>query len=141
MRRYRNSLLIGLAAFVALFGCVTPSETHRNRAELDALLGQWKTAMLACDESAVLKCYAPDMVYMTKDRGRDALVKDLREELFKYIREYEGRINLQDATIVLNNDRATVIPVSVSMRNGTNTFALRLKKLNGQWLITEMTAK
>lgn len=111
-------------------GPAGPSE----RQQIVQLLAGWKVALLAGDVPGLLQFYAGDPA---QGNDKSAVAKALREAI------NDGEVKdavllVEDATITIEGEKATVAPIAIGRPNGASTIRLELAKLEGHWLITNM---
>lgn len=135
-RLFQCSALLLAAGFVC--GCVTSGAAASDRAQIDTLLAQWKTAFIANDLGAILPLYSEH--FQAKGKGRDFL-REYLQETMKESADADARINLDVVSIVMDGDKAVVAPVPVCGRTGSDTLRLDLVKEDGHWRIVGMSGK
>ena len=77
----------------------------------------------------------------TSEFGNRAAITEIMAELAQKMTDEDGRINLEDADIVVNGDKASVKPVSIGTRKGAVCRSIYLAKEDGRWIIVEMGRK
>ena len=132
----RSSLL--LFAVLAATGCVTTGNAPDERAQVMAVVQQWKQDLLANDIPKILSHYSENF---RSEFGNKAEIETILSELGERMVGEDGRIDIENADLVVNGDRASVKPVSIGTRKGAVCRSLYLAKEDGRWLIVEMGRK
>jgi ketosteroid isomerase-like protein len=127
-----------LLALLGVTGCATTAKAPDDRAQVMAVTEDWKQGLLANDITRIMSHYSDNF---TSELGNRAEIKEIMAELAGRMAGEDGRINLEDADIVINGDRASVKPVSIGTRKGAVCRSLYLAKEDGRWLIVEMGRK
>lgn len=127
-----------LTVVVLAAGCATTAKAPGDKAQIAEMLQQWKAAFVKNDISQIMTFYADD--FMSKGRDKAAAVPFLREIMQDGVKN-DIRVVVEYATITVNGDTATVLPIALSRREGSNTMQLDLAKKGGRWLIVGMAAK
>jgi ketosteroid isomerase-like protein len=127
-------MLVAVVSVVLVAGCQTSGPSDEELI-LD-LLQSWKTAGEAQDIDALLVLYAEDFQnseYGDKE-GLKGFLKDSKD--MGYLSNAE--MNVADAKITVEGEKATVYPIEMSASFGTATITLELKKAEGKWMIVGM---
>jgi ketosteroid isomerase-like protein len=132
----RGLCVLGIALVAT--GCATFSKNGQSVREIRAVLVQWKDAILADDLERVLALYSEDL--RTTDNGKPGLVEEMTSAVAR-VKRQDGRIDIEDATISVDGNRASALPVTIATRTGAITRRLDFEKRNGQWLIVGMPKK
>jgi ketosteroid isomerase-like protein len=125
-------ILTGAASFMAA-GCATRSAASSDARQIAELLDQWKTAYMAKDMGALMRLYPEN--YAHKGKDKPALTKEIAE-LMEENAAYDVRVDVVDATVIVQGDKATVMPVALSGTAGSDTIRIELTKENGRWRVT-----
>jgi ketosteroid isomerase-like protein len=110
-------------------------EGPSDRQQIAALLAQWKDALAAKDIARLMTLYAEDFV--SQGRNKAAVAKDVKA-LTEEAEFQNSVIVVDDATVTIEGEKATVLPISVSGQTGSTTLSLELAKRNGRWLVVGM---
>ncbi len=129
-----SAVLIAVVSVVLVAGCQTSGPSDEEMI-LDLLQG-WKTAGEAQDIDALLTFYSDEFEngeYGDKE-GLKGFLKDNKD--MGYLSNAE--INVADAKITVEGDKATVYPIEMTASFGTGTITLELKKAEGKWMVIGM---
>lgn len=126
-----------LAVCVAL-GCVTTGAGRGEQAQVRAVLTQWKAAFQRGDVPGLMTLYADRP--MVSGKSRDAVKKDF-EELIAEEPIGSFVINVENADVIIKDGKASVLPISVCGRAGSDTIRLALEKQGNRWVIIDMDSK
>ena len=130
----RPAFMFATAALLALPGCAAfRNDSDAN--QIRALLVQWKQAYLANDVPAIMELCADDYAYKGKDKAAAAKMVG---EYLNETRSFDTRVNIDDATVTLRGDRATVLPIALSGIAGSDSGKLELIRKDGRWQISGM---
>ena len=130
----KTGLCVLIIVAVAV-GCSTFSKKSTRVCEIERVLAQWKEAILADDLDRVLALYSEDLRSTEKDKPE--LVEEMKSVLVR-VKTHDGRIDIEDATITVDGNRASALPVTIGTRTGAITRRLDLERQNGQWRIVGM---
>ncbi len=131
-------LSVSLLAFFAAAGCATVAKAPDDRAQVMAVAEQWKQGLLANDVARVMSFYSEKF---TSEFGDKTAITEIMTELGQKMVDEDGRIDLENADIVVDGDKASVKPVSIGTRKGAVCRSLYLAKEGGRWVIVEMGRK
>jgi ketosteroid isomerase-like protein len=132
----RVSLL--LLTVLAPVGCATAAKAPDDRAQVMAVVLQWKQGLLANDVSRVMPLYSENV---TSEFGDRAEITKIMTELAQRMVDEDGRIDIENADLVVDGDKASVKPISIGTRKGAVCRSLYLAKTDGRWLIVELGRK
>ncbi len=136
MRERRFFMPVWITATIAIIvtaGCATHGSASGDACQIKALLDQWKTAYTAKDMGALMRLYADD--YSHGGKNKAGIAKAIAEQMQENA-AYDVRVNVVDATVTLQGNRASVLPVALSGTAGSDTARLELRKDNGRWWVT-----
>ncbi len=128
-----GSCIVAVAVVLAGAGCATLHAASADGRQIRDMLRQWKTACKAQDVQAMMRLYADD--YNHKEKNK-AGVERVLAEYMKENAPYDVCINIDDATVTVRGNRATVMPIALSGIAGSDTARLELTKRGGLWWIT-----
>jgi len=124
------SIVLGTA-----MGCATVAQTPTDRAQIQLVLDQWKAAAESGDVDRLMSLYADD--YNANGQTKADVAKDLASELKDS--KSEGLVIIVNvATITIDGNKATAMPIAASSRVGSDSFRFDLAKEQGRWLIVGM---
>ncbi len=138
MRRCLLGVCICLAMAGAMGGCASAREASNSRTAIQVLLNQWKAAFVANNLDAILPLYSEH--FQSNGRGKAFLAEYLKEAMAEGAGA-DVKINTDISTITIQGNTATVLPVAVCGRVGSDSLRLDLAKEDGQWRIVGMTGK
>ena len=138
--RFHSVAISSLLLLVALAGtgCVTTGKAPDDRAQVMAVVRQWKQGLLGNDISRVMPLYSENV---TSEFGDRAEIAKIMTELAQRMVDEDGRIDIENADLVVNGDKASVKPISIGTRKGAVCRSLYLAKKDGRWTIVEMGRK
>lgn len=122
-----------IAIILAAAGCATPGAASGDARQIREVLRQWKAAYEAQDAQAMMRLYADDYAHKGKDKA------GIEKAIAEYWREnehYEVKVNIDDATVSVQGDRAVVVPIALAGIAGSDSARLALTKEQGLWRIT-----
>ena len=121
------------ATLLVTVGCATRGAASDDARQIAVLLDQWKTAYMAKDMNALMRLYADSYAHKGKDKA--GIAKAVAEQMQENA-AYDVRVNVVDATVTVQGNQATVLPVALSGTAGSDTARLELRKENGHWWVT-----
>ena len=127
-----------LLAVLAAAGCATVAKGPDDRAQVLAVVKQWKQGLLANDISRVMPLYSENV---SSEFGDRAEITTIMTELAQRMIDEDGRIDIENADLAVNGDKASVKPISIGTRKGAVCRSLYLAKSDGRWLIVELGRK
>ena len=123
---------------LAIAGCATTGKAPDERAQVLTVMHQWKQGVLANDIAQVMSLYSESFNSEGKNK---AAIKVVMAETARRVVDQDGRLNIENADILISGDRASVMPVSIGTRKGAVCARIELAKENGRWLIVGMGKK
>ena len=127
-----------LLAVLAPTGCVTTGKAPDDRAQVMAVVQQWKQGLLANDIPRLMSLYSENF---RSEFGDKAEIEKILAELGGRMVDEDGRIDIENADLAVNGDKASLKPVSIGTRKGAVCRSLYLAKKDGRWIIVEMGRK
>ena len=128
--------LIVLAALLVC-GCQILGVGPSDEELVSATMADWKAALIAHDLDKLMETYSEDYV-STQGGGKDSV----REFLAGVIEQGyldNVKVNLEDAQIMIEGDKANIGPVELTSDAGTYVLEYTLQKEEGIWLIVGST--
>jgi ketosteroid isomerase-like protein len=125
--------ILAAAIILGAAGCATLGAGSDDARQIAELLDRWKTAYTAKDVEALMRLYADNYAHKGRDKA------GIGKEMAGHMQEnapYDVRINVADATVTIDGNKATVMPVALSGTAGSDTARLELTKEEGRWWIT-----
>lgn len=126
-------LSVGLLTLVLACGCQMFSRGPSNEELINSTMADWKAALIAKDLDKLMAVYSENYV---SSRGTDKVsVREFMMRVFERGYMDNVNINLEDAEITIEEDKAKVHPVKFISDRGTMTIEYTLQKESGTWLI------
>ena len=134
------SLGVIALAVVMLCGCQILGLGPSDEDLVSATMADWKAALIAHDMDKLMETYSEDYA-STEDGDKDSVREFVTGAIDQgYLDNTE--VNLEDAQITIEGDKAEVAPVELTSDMGTYVFEyVNLQKENGAWLIVGMKAQ
>lgn len=127
-----------LLADLAVVGCATTGKAPDDRAQVLAVMHQWKQGILANDIAQVMSLYSENF---TSEGRNKAAIMVVMAETAQRVTDQDGRLDIENADILVNGDRASVMPVSIGTRKGAVCTRIDLAREDERWLIVGMGKK
>lgn len=127
-----NSGVIVLAV-VMLCGCQILGLGPSDEDLVSATMADWKTALIAHDMDKLMETFSEN--YANSDGGDKESVREFISGVIDQGYLDNTKVNLEDAKITIEGDKATVAPVEVTSDAGEYVLEYELQKENGAWLI------
>ena len=127
-----------LLATLVTAGCATTASPPDDRDQVVKVVQEWKRALLANNITQLMALYSENF---TSEFGNKAVITAEMADMAQRMADQDGRLNLEDADVVVNGDRASVKPITIGTRKGAVCRSLYLSRENGRWLIVEMGRK
>ncbi len=127
-----------LLAVLAAAGCATTGKAPHDRAQVEALMRQWKQGVLANDIARIMPLYSEN--FISEGRNKAAIMAYMAE-VAERVADQDGRLDIENADILVNGDKASVLPVSIGTRKGAVCTRIDLAREHGRWLIVWMGKK
>jgi ketosteroid isomerase-like protein len=121
----------------AVAACATLSGESSDKAAIRGVLGQWRSALSANDLDRAMSLYSEQ--FKSGDMDKAAEAKFLKAAMDEEGFGTTSMIIFEHATIAVKGDRASVIPIAVSGKTGSESLGLDFVRENGQWRICGMT--
>ena len=132
------TVVVPFLILAAVAGCATGTGAPASRAQVKAVMQQWKDAMIANDMARLAPLYSDSF---TSEFGDKAEIMAEMADLARRVAEQDGRLDLENADIIADSSTASVKPVSVGTRKGAVCRSFYLAKENGRWVIVRMGRK
>jgi ketosteroid isomerase-like protein len=134
------NLGVAALAVVMLCGCQILGLGPSDEELVSATMADWKTALIAHDLDKLMESYSENYVNIEggdKDSVREFVAGVIEQG---YLDNVE--VNLEDAQITIEGDKATVAPVELTSDTGTYVLEYTtLQKEDGVWLIVSSKAE
>ncbi len=131
-------IVLLLLAALAGAGCATVAQAPDDRAQVMSVVRLWKQCLLANDPARVMSLYSEDVASEFGDRAE---ITNIMTELAQRMVDEDGRIDIENADLVVDGDKASMKPISIGTRKGAVCRSLYLAKTDGRWLIVELGRK
>jgi ketosteroid isomerase-like protein len=121
-------------AVVMLCGCQILGLGPSDEDLINATMAKWKAALIAHDVDKLMETYSEN--YLNTEGGDKNSVREYVAGVIEegYLDNLE--VNLEDARITIEGDKATVAPVELTSDMGTYVLEFnKLQKEDGDWLI------
>ncbi len=127
-------LNLGLAVFVSAFlcGCQTIGVGPSDEELISSTMTEWKAAMAGKDIDKLMATFSDDYV-STRGSGKDAM-REFMTRAFDEGFMDNVEVNVENAQITIEGDKATFGPVEFISDRGTFALEYSLQKENGAWL-------
>ena len=133
----KKSVILSLSLVVlpALWfcGCRTVSPGPSNEQIVKTTMANWKESLIAEDLDKLMAVYSMSYV-STRGTGKDSM-REFMTKAFESNFMDNVKVNIEDAQVVIEGDKATFAPVVFVSDRGTFTLEYNLQKEDGAWLI------
>ncbi|MHC4207349.1 MAG: Cif family virulence factor [Planctomycetota bacterium] len=127
-----NSTVVALTV-VMLCGCQILGLGPSDEDLINATMADWSAALIAHDMDKLMETYSEN--YSNSEGGDKASVREFIAGAIDQGYLDNTKVNLEDAEIKIEGDRADVGPVEVMSDSGTYVLDYELKKEKKAWLI------
>jgi len=127
-------LYLSLTVFaVALCGCRTLGVGPSDEELVSTTMAEWKAAMVAKDLDKLMATFSENYL-SSRGSGKDAMRERMAGAIERGFLDNVD-VNIEDAQIAIEGDKATFSPVEFTSDRGTMALEYTLQKENGAWLI------
>jgi len=127
-------LNLSLTVFaVALCGCQTLGVGPSDEELVSTKMAEWKAAMVAKDLDKLMATFSENYL-SSRGSGKDAMRERMAGAIERGFLD-SAEVNIEDAQITIEGDKATLSPVEFTSDRGTMALEYTLQKENGAWLI------
>ncbi len=130
-------LNLSLAVLVAILVCGCQTAGPSNEQLVSTTMADWKASLIAEDLDKLMTVYSMNYV-STRGTGKDSM-REFMTTAFESDFMDNVEINLEDAEIIIEGDKATYGPVEFLSDRGTFTLEYKLQKEEEAWLIVGST--
>jgi hypothetical protein len=130
-------LNLSLAVLVAILVCGCQTAGPPDEQLVGTTMADWKASLIAEDLDKLMAVYSMNYV-STRGTGRD-LMREFMIKAFESDFMDNVDINIEDAEIIIEGDKATYGPVEFISDRGTFTLEYKLQKEEEAWLIVGST--
>jgi ketosteroid isomerase-like protein len=120
-------------AVVMFCGCQILGLGPSDEDLVNATMADWKTALIAHDMDKLMETYSEN--YVNTEGGDKASVREFIAGAIDQGYLDNAKVNLEDAKITIEGDKANVGLVEVMSDAGTYVLEYKLKKEKKAWLI------
>jgi len=96
-------------------------------------MAEWKAAMVAKDLDKLMATFSENYL-SSRGSGKDAMRERMAGAIERGFLD-SAEVNIEDAQITIEGDKATLSPVEFTSDRGTMALEYTLQKENGAWLI------
>jgi len=131
------SLSLVVLAALLVCGCQILGVGPSDEKLVSATMADWKAALIAHDLDKLMETYSEDYV-STQGDGKDSVREFIAGAIEQGYLD-NVKVNLEDAQITIEGDKANVGPVELTSDAGTYVLEYTLQKEDGTWLIVGST--
>ncbi len=132
------SLSLVVLAALLVCGCQILGVGPSDEELVSATMADWKAALIAHDLDKLMETYSEDYV-STQGGGKDSVHEFLAGVIEQGYLD-NVKVNLEDAQIMIEGDKANIGPVELTSDAGTYVLEYTLHKEEGIWLILGSTS-
>ncbi len=137
----KKSFILNLSLFVLaavlVCGCQILGVGPSDEQLVNTTMAEWKAALIAHDLDKLMATYSENYV-STQGGGKDSVREFIAGAIEQGYLD-NTMINLEDAQITIEADKAKVGPVELTSDAGTYVLEYTLQKEDGTWLIVGST--
>lgn len=124
---------LSLAVLVVILVCGCQTAGPSDEQLVSTTMADWKASLIAEDLDKLMAVYSMSYV-STRGTGKDSM-REFMTKAFESNFMENVKVNIEDARIVIEGDKATFRPVVFVSDRGTFTLEYNLQKEDGAWLI------
>jgi ketosteroid isomerase-like protein len=129
-----------ILAVVMLCGCQIFGLGPSDEDLINATMAKWKTSLIAHDVDKLMETYSEK--YLNTEGGDKNSVREYVAGVIEEGYLDNLQVNLEDAQITIEGNKATVAPVELTSDTGTYVLEYnKLQKEKGTWLIVSSKAQ
>ncbi len=132
------SLSLVVLAALLVCGCQILGVGPSDEELVSATMADWKAALIAHDLDNLMGTYSENYV-STQGGGKDSVREFLAGAIEQGYLD-NVKVNLEDAQITIEGDKANIGPVELTSDAGTYVLEYTLQKEEGIWLIVGSTS-
>ncbi len=133
----KRSVILNLSLFVLaavlVSGCQTLGVGPSDEELVSTTMAEWKAAMAAKDMDKLMATFSDNYV-STRGTGKDSM-REFMTRAFERGFLDSVEVKIEDAEIIIEDDKATYGPVEFVSDRGTFKLEYKLQKEDGAWLI------
>jgi len=126
-------LSLSLVVLVVILVCGCQTAGPSNEQLVKTTMANWKESLIAEDLDKLMAVYSMSYV-STRGTGKDSM-REFMIKAFESNFMDNVNVNIEDAQVVIEGDKATFAPVVFVSDRGTFTLEYNLQKEDGAWLI------
>ncbi len=130
-------LNLSLAVLVAILVCGCQTMGPSDEQLVNTTMADWKASLIAEDLDKLMTVYSMNYV-STRGTGKDSM-REFMTKAFESDFMDNVEINIEDAKIIIEGDKATYGPAEFISDRGTFTLEYKLRKEEEAWLIVGST--
>ena len=130
-------LNLSLAVLVAILVCGCQTMGPSDEQLVNTTMADWKASLVAEDLDKLMAVYSMNYI-STRGSGKDS-IREVMTKAFESNFMDNVEINIEDAQVVIEGDKAVFGPVEFISDRVTFTREYKLKKEDGNWLIVGST--
>jgi len=131
MKKSFINLSMAVLAAILVCGCQTAGPSDEQL--ISTTMDNWKASLMAEDLDKLMAVYSMNYV-STRGTGKDSM-REFMNKAFESNFMENVQINIEDAKIMIEGDKATFGPVVFVSERGTFALEYNLQKEDGAWLI------
>ncbi len=131
------NLSLAVLAAVLVYGCQTLGVGPSDEELVSTTMAEWKAAMAAKDMDKLMATFSDNYV-STRGTGKDSM-REFMTKAFESNFMDNVEINIEDAEVMIEGDKAVFGPVEFISDRGTFTLEYKLQKEEEAWLIVGST--
>jgi len=131
------NLSLAVLAAVLVCGCQTLGVGPSDEELVNTTMAEWKAAMAAKDMDKLMATFSENYV-STRGTGKDSM-REFMTRAFNEGFMDNVEVNVEDAQIMIEGDKATFGPVEFISDRGTFALEYKLQKEEDAWLIVGST--
>ncbi|MFZ2148414.1 MAG: hypothetical protein WAV28_14460 [Sedimentisphaerales bacterium] len=124
---------LSLAVLVVILVCGCQTAGPSDEQLVSTTMADWKASLIAEDLDKLMAVYSMSYV-STRGTGKDSM-REFMTKAFESNFMDNVKVNIEDAQVVIEGDKATFGPVVFVSDRGTFTLEYNLQKEDGAWLI------
>ena len=132
------SLSLVVLAALLVCGCQILGVGPSDEELVSATMADWKATLIAHDLDKLMETYSEDYV-STQGGGKDSVHEFIAGAIEQGYLD-NVKVNLEDAQIMIEGDKANIGPVELTSDAGTYVLEYTLQKEEGIWLIVGSTS-
>jgi len=129
------NLSLAVLVVILVYGCQTAGPSDEQL--VSTTMANWRASLISEDLDKLMAVYSMNYV-STRGTGKDSM-REFMTKAFESNFMDNVQINIEDAKIMIEGDKATFGPVVFVSDRGKFTLKYNLQKEDGAWLIVGST--